>query len=60
MRLNAAITKVVEMPDVKDFLNKQGFEAKSSSPEEFATVIDNEIKRTISVVQTAGLKLNLE
>ena len=60
MRLNAAITKAVQTPEVKDTLNKQGFEVKSSSPEEFATIINNEIKRTISVVQTAGLKLNLE
>lgn len=60
MSLNSAIGKAVQSPEIKENLNKQGFEPKASTPGEFAAVIDREIKRTVSVAQMAKLKLELE
>jgi tripartite-type tricarboxylate transporter receptor subunit TctC len=56
MRLNAALGKIVQLPDVKEALNKQGFEPQSSTPEQFAAVIGREIEQTVKLIQLTGLK----
>ena len=55
-RLNAAIGKLTQLPDVREALAKQGFEAQPSSPEEFASIINREIEQTIKLIQITGLK----
>jgi len=56
VRLNAEIGKIVHMPDVEQALNKQGFEPRSSTPEQFAAVISREIEQTVKLIQLTGLK----
>ena len=55
-RLNAAIAKTVNTPEMKESINKQGFEPQSSTPEQFAEFIRNEIAQYAKLVELAGLK----
>ena len=57
MRLNVVLAKIVQMPDVKEALDKQGLEPQSSTPEQFAAVISHEIEQTVKLVQLSGLKV---
>jgi tripartite-type tricarboxylate transporter receptor subunit TctC len=57
-RLNSAIGKLVQLPDVKEAFNKQGFEAQASTPEEFAAIINREIEQTVKLIQITGLKID--
>ena len=56
-RLNAALGKIVGMPDVKASFNKQGFEPHSSTPEEFGAMIQREIEQTVKLIKMTGLKV---
>ena len=57
-RLNAALGEAVQAADVKETLGKQGFEPESSTPEQFAAIIHDEIERTIKLKQLANLSIN--
>ncbi len=57
MRLNAAIGKIVQLRDVREALNKQGFEPQSGSPEHFGALISREIEQTVKLIQLTGLKV---
>jgi tripartite-type tricarboxylate transporter receptor subunit TctC len=56
-RLNGALVKIVQMPDIKEALDKQGFEAHASTPEQFAALIHREIERTAKLIKLTGLKV---
>ncbi len=53
-RLNTVLGKVV--PEIKEPLNKQGLEPRTSTPEQFAALIDREIERSVELIQLIGLK----
>ena len=55
-RLNADITKVLAMPDVKNFLFNQGLDAAPSTPEAFGAYIKSERAKWAKVIKTAGAK----
>jgi len=55
-KLNGAIGKLVQLPDVKEAFIRQGFEAQAGTPEEFAAVINREIEQTVKLIQITGLK----
>ncbi len=55
-RLNGALAKSVQMPDVKEAFQKQGMESQSGTPEQFATTIAREIDLTVKLLQVAGIK----
>ena len=55
-RLNDALAKIVQMPDVKEAFQKQGMESQSGTPEQFAAVIAREIALTVKLLQIAGIK----
>src|SRR5215470_11153176 len=56
-KLHTALTKVLDMPDVKDAITKQGSNTASSrSPEEFASFIKAETEKFHAVIKTAGLE----
>ena len=55
-RLNGALAKSVQMPDVKEAFQKQGMESQSGTPEQFAAVIAREIELTFKLLQIAGIK----
>jgi len=53
-RLNTVLGKVV--PEIRELLNKQGLEPQTSTPGEFAALIDREIERSVKLIRSIGLK----
>jgi hypothetical protein len=55
-RLNAVIANVVNTPEMKEALNKQGLEPQTNTPEQFAAFIHNEIARSAMLIKLTGAK----
>jgi len=55
-RLNGELRKIIDNPDIKQKLKNVGFEAFSSSPEEFASYIKVQFDRWGKMVADAGIK----
>jgi tripartite-type tricarboxylate transporter receptor subunit TctC len=56
-RLNADINKILQRPDVKTAFQGQGFEAAGGTPEEFASLIRADIKKSRDTITSAGIKV---
>lgn len=56
-RLNTAIVKIVNTPEMKQAFMKQGLDPAPSTPEEFGVFIRNEVAQNIKVVKAAGIKV---
>jgi len=56
-RLNAAIVKIVNLPEMKDAFMKQGLDPAPSTPDEFGSFIRNEVAQNIKLVKAAGIKV---
>jgi tripartite-type tricarboxylate transporter receptor subunit TctC len=56
-RLNAAIVKIVNTPDMRDTYMKQGLDPATSTPEEFAAFIRSEIAQNVRLVKSAGIRV---
>ena len=54
-RLNQEWVTIAEMPDVKEKMRTMGFEAKSSTPEQFAEFIKAETARLARVIKEANI-----
>ena len=54
-RLNKEVVAVLNLPDIKDFLFKQGLDAAPSTPEDFAAYIRSEKAKWEKVIKTAKL-----
>lgn len=57
-RLNKDIIAVMTMPEVKEFLFKQGLDIAPSTPEEFTAYIKSETAKWAKVIKTAGIQAN--
>jgi tripartite-type tricarboxylate transporter receptor subunit TctC len=57
-KLNAAITKIVSSPDVKDQWAKQGAEPMVMTPAQFDAYLREDIKKWAEVVRISGAKLD--
>jgi tripartite-type tricarboxylate transporter receptor subunit TctC len=55
-RLNAAIVKAVNLPDMKEAFIKQGLEMQTGSPEQFAAFIRRELAQNAKVAKFAGIR----
>ncbi len=55
-RLNAAIVKAVNTPEMKEAFIKQGLEAQTGTPEQFAAFIRGQLAQNAKVVKFAGIK----
>jgi tripartite-type tricarboxylate transporter receptor subunit TctC len=55
-RLNGAMHKVLELPEVKDRLLDDGAEPSSGTPKQFQDHIASEMARAKEIVQRAGIK----
>jgi tripartite-type tricarboxylate transporter receptor subunit TctC len=55
-RINAALVKLVNTPDIKQTLTAQGADPETNTPEEFARYIREEVARAARVVKAAGIK----
>ena len=56
-RLNAAIVKGANTPEFKETFVKQGMEAQTSTPEQFAAFIQRELAQNAKVAKFAGIKV---
>ena len=57
-KLNVAIARVLQLPDVKERLASQGFETLSSTPEQFAAYIRSEIVKWAQVIKDSGARVD--
>ncbi len=55
-RLNAEILKLLRLPDTVEQMRRQGLDATSSTPQQFATQIGREVSKWARVVKNAGIK----
>lgn len=55
-QLNATIAKAINTPDMKESLNKLGFEPHTSTPEQFAALIRTEIEQNARLIKAIGVK----
>lgn len=55
-KLNGIISRSFGATEIKELLLKQGSEARTSSPEQFAALIKRELEQNIQIVKSAGIK----
>jgi len=55
-RLNKEFATALTLPDIKEFLFKQGLDAAPGTPEQFAKYMKSEYAKWTKVIQAAGLK----
>ena len=55
-RLNAELNKTIELPDIREKLEKIDMDVDSMTPEETAAYIDNEIRKWTKLVKEVGIK----
>ncbi len=57
LRVNAALGRIVKMPDVQERLRAGGAQPAHNSPDEFARFIAGDIAKWTNVVKTANIKV---
>jgi tripartite-type tricarboxylate transporter receptor subunit TctC len=57
-RLNTVMVKAINTSETKDSLVKQGFEPQTTTPEQFAALIRNEVDQTSRLIKLLGIKPN--
>ena len=55
-QLNVTISKAINTPEMRESLNKLGFEPQTNAPEQFAALIRSEIAQNATLIKTAGVK----
>ena len=55
-RLNKEFTAVLNMPDIKDILFKQGLDAAPGTPDAFGAYIKSETAKWAKVIKASGAK----
>ncbi len=56
-RLNGAIVKAMNLPEVRDQFAQQGLDPESNTPEQFAQIIRDDYTRWGKIIRAAGIKL---
>ena len=57
-RLNSEILRIVNAPEMRDRLGKQGADVRTNTPEEFGTFIRSEAAKWAKVVKDANIKVD--
>ena len=57
-RLNHEINRILQGPAMRDTLSREGSDAMSSTPGEFAAIIASDLAKWAKVVKAAGVKLD--
>lgn len=57
-KLNKEITAILQSPDFRQTLESQGYEVLSSTPEEFATLLKDDLVAMGELVQSADIKMD--
>jgi tripartite-type tricarboxylate transporter receptor subunit TctC len=55
-RLHADMTKILKQADVVQLLEKAGFQARTSTPEEYGALMRRELEKWATVVKAAGMR----
>ena len=55
-RINREINTVLQVPETRELLSKQGAEPRTGTPEEFATAMADDLQKWSKVVAAAGIK----
>ena len=58
IRLNAEVAKILNMPEIKNFLFNQGLDVAPGTPEQFGAYIKSEKAKWAKVVKASGAKAN--
>ncbi len=56
-KISAEIASAIKLPDVRDFMAKEGAEPVGSTPQEFAAFFRNEVERYAKVIQAANIRI---
>ena len=56
MRLNAAIVKAVNTPEMKTAFLRQGLESDTNTPEQFTEMIRREVEQNVKLARAAGIR----
>jgi tripartite-type tricarboxylate transporter receptor subunit TctC len=56
--LNAEFNRIVNAPEMKERLRQRGYEVIGGTPEQFAQVIQSDIKKWGAVVKATGVRLD--
>ena len=56
MRFHAEMTKVLQDPDVRSLMDRQGAAPLGSSPEEMSAYLKREIEKYAKVIQASGAR----
>jgi len=54
--LNALVVKIVNTQEMRDLFNRQGLEAQTTTPEQYATLIRQEIAQVTKLIRSTGAK----
>jgi tripartite-type tricarboxylate transporter receptor subunit TctC len=57
-RLNAEVAKILNLPEIKQFLFNQGLDVAPGTPEQFGAYIRSERAKWAKVVKASGAKAN--
>lgn len=57
-QLNTEMASVMDLPGVRQLLQAQGIEPRTGNPDEFARLIDNEIKKWADIVERTGSRVD--
>jgi tripartite-type tricarboxylate transporter receptor subunit TctC len=54
--LNAMVVKIVNTQEMRALLGRQGLEAQTNTPEQYAALIKNELAQVTRLIQSAGIR----
>ena len=57
-KINAEIVRAMQLPDIREMLIRQGYEAKSSTPAELAALIKDDLAKWNKVVKSSGMQVD--
>jgi len=57
-KLNREIVRIMQIPEVKEMILRQGYEAVTSTPEELGALIKNDLAKWSKVVKQTGMPIN--
>jgi tripartite-type tricarboxylate transporter receptor subunit TctC len=57
-QINAAISRIVNVPELKERMRSQGVALRSSTPEEFSKLVADDVATLSKVVKAAGIKVD--
>jgi len=55
-RLHAEMTKILKQPDLAQQLDRSGFQARITTPEEYGALKHREVEKWAKVVHAAGMR----